>query len=179
MLDLAASKFRLKNGEPSEQDYQALEQCIVKLHELWGLAQLSFTPKMHSVLNHGLEHMRLYDGIGDTLEDDIEHLHQMSARIEARTSRMKNKGQQAFVHSEIEVVQICAMVKEKILESQATSKRAMKKRNQEACGITRARRAKEERDQGRAETLTSLNYHMHQQIKTCHEEKKDEQLRFT
>ncbi len=68
MLDLAASKFRLKNGEPSEQDYQALEQCIVKLHELWGLAQLSFTPKMHSVLHHGLEHMRLYDGIGDTLE---------------------------------------------------------------------------------------------------------------
>jgi len=179
MLDLAASKFRLKNGEPSEQDYQALEKCIVKLRELWGLAQLSFTPKMHSMLNHGLEHMRCYGGTGNTLEDDVEHLHQMSARIEAWTSRMKNKGQQAFVHSKIEVVQNCAMVKEKILELQAKSKRVMKKSNQEACGITRAKRAKEERDQGRAETLTSLNCHMHQQIKTCHEEKRDEQLRLT
>jgi hypothetical protein len=59
--------------------------------------------------------------------NDVEHLHQMSARIEAWTSRMKNKGQQAFVHSKMEAVQNCAMVKEKILESQATSKRVMKK----------------------------------------------------
>jgi len=176
MLDLAASKLRLKNGEPCQQDYQALEKCIEKLHELWALAQLNYTPKMHSILNHGLEHMRRYNGIGDTREDDVKRMHQMSARIEARTSRMKNKGQQSFVHSKIEVVQNCAMVQKKNLESQAASRRVMKKRNPEACTITRAKRAKAERDQGRAETLTSLDRHMHQQIRTSHEEKRDEQL---
>jgi hypothetical protein len=118
-----ASKLRLKNGEPRDEDYLVLQQCLEKLHELWGLAKLNFTPKMHSLLNHTPEHMRRFEGLGDTLEDDIEHMHQMSARIEARISRKKNKSQQAFVHSKIEVVQNCAIIQEKIAESQAASKR--------------------------------------------------------
>ncbi len=83
-LDFAASKLRLKNGAPGEEDYPDLEKILEKLHELWGLAQLNFAPKMHSLLNNGPERMCHFEGIGDTLEDDIEHMHQMSARIEAR-----------------------------------------------------------------------------------------------
>jgi hypothetical protein len=106
---------------------------------------------MHSLLNHGLEHMRRFDGIGDTLEDDIKHMHQMSARIELRI----------FMHSKIEVVQNFAIVQEKIVESKAISTRVMKRRNPEACANTRAKRAKEERDQRRAMTLTSIDNHTH------------------
>jgi hypothetical protein len=45
--------------------------------------------------------MRKSKRIGGMLEDDVEHIHQIAARIEARTSRMKNKAQQAFVYSKI------------------------------------------------------------------------------
>jgi hypothetical protein len=45
MLDFLASKLRLKNGEPREEDYQVLQKYLGKLHELWGLAKLNCTPK--------------------------------------------------------------------------------------------------------------------------------------
>jgi hypothetical protein len=137
---------------------------------------LNFTPKMHCLLNHGLEHMRRFGGIGDTLEDDVEHMHQISARIESRVSRMKNKGQQAYVHSKIEVIQNCAMVKDKIEESRAAAKRVTKNRNPEVCALTRAKKAKVERDQGRAETLASLEVNNHSEITRLHDERKAELL---
>jgi len=71
--------------------------------------------------------MRKYNGIGDTLEDDIEQIHQISAKIESRVSRMKNKGQQAHVHYKMEAIQNCSMVREKIQQSQLASKRVFKK----------------------------------------------------
>jgi len=39
------------------------------------------------------------------LEDDVEHIHQIAAKIEARVSRMKNKNAQANVHSKMEAMQ--------------------------------------------------------------------------
>jgi hypothetical protein len=93
---LCSFKVEVEKGEPGEEDYQVLEKCLEKLHELWGLAQLNFTPKMHSLVKHGPEHMHHFESIGDMLEDDIEHMHQMSARVEARISRMKNKSFSPF-----------------------------------------------------------------------------------
>jgi hypothetical protein len=159
-------------GEPQEDDYEVVQKCLSKIHELWTLAQLNFTPKMHSLLNHGVEHMRRFGGIGDTLEDDVEHLHQMAARIESRVSRMKNKGQQAFFHSKIEVVQNSALVKQKIEDSKMAAKRAIGKRNPELCAATRAKKAKVERDEERAKTLASLENHNHSQVLRLHDEKK-------
>jgi hypothetical protein len=157
-----------------------MRQCSCGNHQLMELEDhiktLNFTPKIHSLLKHGPEHMHCFEGIGDTLEDHIEHMHQMSARIEARISRMKNKNQQAFVHSKIEVVQNCALVQEKIAQSQAASKCVMKRRNPEACVITKGKRAKEERDKGRAETLASLDSHRLNEIKSFHDKKKSELL---
>ena len=141
MLDYLASKLRMKCGEPTKDDCQVVEKCLAKIHELWVLARLNFTPKMDSMLNHGLEHMRRFGGIGDTIEDDVEHLHQMSARIESRVSRMKNKGQQAFVHSKIEVVQNCAAVKQHIEDSKMAAKRVIINRNQDLCAVNSAKRA--------------------------------------
>jgi hypothetical protein len=100
--------------------------------------------------------MPCFGGIGDTLEDDVEYMHQMSARIESRVSRMKNEGQQAFVHCKIEFIQNCAKVKSKIEESQMAAKcHVTNNRNTELCALNRAKKAKVERDLGRAETLAS------------------------
>jgi hypothetical protein len=59
--------------------------------------------------------MRHLEGFGDTLEDDVEHMHQISARIEAGVSWMKNKDRQAFVHSKMEAIQLHAAVTEKFV----------------------------------------------------------------
>jgi hypothetical protein len=68
------------------------------------MANLSFTPKVHCLLSHAIHQMRCFEGIGDTLEDDVDHVHQISAHIEARVSRMKDKDKQALVHSKMEVI---------------------------------------------------------------------------
>ena len=59
---------------------------------------------IHGLLMHAVPQMRRLNGIGDTLEDDVERIHQISAKIESRVSRMKNKGQQAHVHSKMEAI---------------------------------------------------------------------------
>jgi hypothetical protein len=68
-----ASKLRMKYGEPKEDDYQLVRKCLEKVHELWSLAGLNFMLKMHSLLSCGFEHMMHFGGIGDTLQDDVEH----------------------------------------------------------------------------------------------------------
>jgi len=138
MLDYLASKFRMKCGEPTENDYQVVEECLAKIHELWVLAGL---------------------------------------KIESRVSRMKNKGQQAFVHSKIEVIQNCAAVKQHIEDSKMAAKRVIINRNQDLCAVSRAKRAKLERDEERAQTLTSLQHHNHSQVVRSHDERKAEMLR--
>ncbi len=70
------------------------------------------TPKVHSLLNHAVTQMRHFQGIGDMLEDNVERTHQISARIESRVLRMKNKAQQAMVHLNMKAIQNCNLVKD-------------------------------------------------------------------
>jgi hypothetical protein len=97
-LDLISSKIRLKNQVPEQLDYLTLEAALKNLDYLWKIAGLNYTPKVHSVLAHTMDQMKELEGIGDMLEDDVEHIHQIAACIESRNSRMKNKTQQDFVH---------------------------------------------------------------------------------
>jgi hypothetical protein len=115
-LDALTSIFRMRNGEPNEAHYAAAEKHLQNLFKLWSATNLNFTPKIHSILVHALEQVRFFHGIGDTLEDDIEHMHQISARIESRVSHMKNKDQQAYVHSRMESIQSNVAVVTKIEE---------------------------------------------------------------
>jgi hypothetical protein len=97
-LDLLMSKLRMKNGELQESDYVMVEKNLTNLHYLWTQANLRFAPKIHGLLSHAVKQMRHFQGIGDTLEDDVEQIHQLSAKIESRTSRMKNKGLRGLRH---------------------------------------------------------------------------------
>ena len=178
-LDSLTSKLRMKQGEPQENDFQLADAYLVNLHYLWTQANLSFTPKIHCLLNHAVEQMRKYSGIGDTLEDDVERIHQISAKIESRVSRMKNKGQQAHVHSKMEAIQNCSLVREKIEESQQASKRVFKKRNLDVCAVERGIGQKKERDESRAETQRYLEEKPHQQLLSNHDKKKAEMMNGT
>jgi hypothetical protein len=100
--------------------------------------------------------MRELQGIGDMLEDDVEHIHQIAARIESRTSRMKNKTQQAFVHSKIEAIQNSQDIAAKLEASQLQAKRQYKKRNPELDSVLRNTKLKIERDNSRLDTLKTV-----------------------
>ena len=84
---------------------------------------------MHSVLVNALEQMKQCPGIKYILEDDVEHIHQLAAKIEAQTSRMKDKTWQAFVHSKIEAIQNSNYIKAKLTASKEQGKRNSTKRN--------------------------------------------------
>jgi hypothetical protein len=152
------------------------EKHLRNLHYLWTQAKLSFTPKIHGLLSHAVPQMRHFHGFGDTLEDDVERIHQISAQIESPVSRMKNKGKQAHVHSKMEAIQNCNLVKEKIEASQTLSKRVFKKQNQELCAHERGKRLKIERDSSRSETMRFLEGNPHAPVISSHEMSKAEML---
>jgi hypothetical protein len=66
--------------------------------------------------------MKRCQGVRDMLEDDVEHIHQMAARIEMHTSRMANEAEQPFIRSEIEAIQKSTDIKMKIELSQQCAK---------------------------------------------------------
>ncbi len=65
----------MKHGEPQEEHYKIAEKALSNLDYMWKMAKLSFSPKMHCLLVHAIHQMQLFEGIGDTLEDDVEHMH--------------------------------------------------------------------------------------------------------
>jgi ethanolamine ammonia-lyase large subunit len=120
--------------------------------------------------------MRRFQGIGDTLEDDVERIHQVSEQIESRISRMKNKNQQAHIHSKMEAIQSSISVKEQIQASQLLAKRLFKKRNLQLCAIERAKKLKKERDDSQAETLLLVEQMPHMQLRRSHEIAKENMM---
>jgi hypothetical protein len=126
-LDALCSLLRMKNGEPQQQHFEKAETHLLNLRKLWQKASLSLTPKMHTLLNHSIQQMRAFEGIGDTMEDDVEMMHQISARIESRVGRMNNKGQQAFIHSKMESITSNVEVKGRIKQVKQETTRTFKK----------------------------------------------------
>jgi hypothetical protein len=175
-LDTISSKLRIKHGEVTEEDVTILEEAMVNLDYLWGKTDLSFTPKIHSAIAHAVEQVKRLEGIGDVLEDDLEHLHQTSAKITSCVSRMKNKDQQAFVYSKIEAKHNNIKVREKVESSKQSAKRQFKKRNMELDSTVRAVKAKKERDDSRVKTLKFVQRKVHFNLQKRHEIEKQEYL---
>jgi hypothetical protein len=121
----------MKYQEPETEGYYILERALPNLEYFWKVVNLSYTPKIQSILVHAFEQIKRCQGIGDMLEDSVEHIHQMAARIETCTSRMLNKAQQPFIHTKIEAIQNSTNIKMKIELSQQCAKQAFKWRNSE------------------------------------------------
>jgi 5-methylcytosine-specific restriction endonuclease McrBC GTP-binding regulatory subunit McrB len=81
--DIGYYLFQTKNeAEPQPQDYNTLQQAVGNLNYLWSKANLSYTPKIYTYLKHAINQMKRFNGIGDMLKDDVEHIHQKAAKIE-------------------------------------------------------------------------------------------------
>jgi hypothetical protein len=61
--------------------------------------------------------MKRFEGIGNIVEDDVEHIPQIVAKSQSRVSHIKNKNMQALAHSKIEALQNNQEVKEKVKKS--------------------------------------------------------------
>ena len=106
------------------------------------------------MLAHAVEQVERLKGIGDLLEDDLEHLNQTSKKNTERTSRIKNKNQQARSHSQMEAKLYNAEIITRTQQSQAESKRVYKRKRVDA--VQRAVIAKKERDEHRMETILTV-----------------------
>jgi hypothetical protein len=80
-LNTISSKLRMKHGEPQPQDYNILQQAMDNLYYLWSKANLNYTPKIHARLKHAINQMKRFNGIGDMLENDVEHIHQRQPKL--------------------------------------------------------------------------------------------------
>jgi hypothetical protein len=162
--------MRIKRGETNDEDCTILERALRQLDHLWSKAGLSFTPKIHGILYHALHQWKLLRGFGDMLEDDLEHLHQTSKRISDRTSRMRNKTQQAFSHSKIEAKlnnkEICAATSAVELDA----KRTFKKRKTDTCA--RGKDAKLERDNNCMTSLQTIEQKQHIKMVSFYDDEK-------
>jgi len=174
-MDLICSKIRIKRGELKGSDVAEVKRAKESLDYLWSSAGLSFTPKIHGVLAHAVEQVERLNGIGDLLEDDLEHLHQMSKKIADRTSRIKVKDQQARSHSQMEAKLNNSNIIMQMEKSQAESKRVFKRRRVDAA--ERAANAKKERDESRLETITSVEEKPYSRMVSLYESEKESLLR--
>ena len=104
------------------------------------------------------------------LEDDLEHLHQISKKIQDRTCRIKNMAQQALSHSQMEAKFNNKDIFEKTRESQLSSKRVYKKAR--TGSIERAAQAKIERDNSRIETLVEVEEKPYSRLVSFYENEK-------
>jgi hypothetical protein len=57
-LDKISSKNRIIHEEVKAKDIRVLEEAIVILVYLWTTSDLSFTPNIHSVIAHAVEHSK-------------------------------------------------------------------------------------------------------------------------
>ena len=110
------------------------------------------------------------------MEDDVKMMHQVAARIESHVSRMRNKDQQAFIHSKMESIVSNIEVNGKVKQVEKETKRIFKKRNAECCACFRAKKLKEERDEKRNQTAEVVQKSEYGNLITTHKKAVAEKL---
>ncbi len=48
----------MRYNEPQQEDHYIFERVLTNLDYLWKVANLSYTPKIHSILVHALDQMK-------------------------------------------------------------------------------------------------------------------------
>jgi len=90
LLDGAFSGLR--TVDPTREQCNLTEEFIQKPMEAWREMGFSVTPKAHVFETHAIKQMRTYvGGLGEKLEDWLEHHHQIGHRLEQRFRGMKDR----------------------------------------------------------------------------------------
>jgi hypothetical protein len=165
MLDVQLTTFEIKGrgcvyiqiGSWSKSTHflrKPIDIFLIALRVGWEAAHLSHMPKLHSLLMHAVPQVKMFGGIGDILEDDIEKMHQIASWTESRVSRLKTANGRALAEAKIEAMSHNNLVKMHVEESQNLSKRNLadtKPRADDKKFIERSKRHKK-----RSEVITNL-----------------------
>jgi hypothetical protein len=172
-IDQLSSKLRMNYGEPKEEDYNTAEMALKNLDYLWSTATLGLTPKLHSLINHAVKQMRKIGGFGDMLEDDVEMIHQIAGRFEARSSSIKSHEMRALSHAKMEAVSHNKEMQMHIKQSQIQSKRklSINKKHENL------KRLKLERDEASQETIREVQNQPYAKYISAYDSMKEEHMK--
>jgi hypothetical protein len=62
-LDIITAKLQIKSGNADDDACNTLERSLGNLKILWNAANLSHTPKVHSLLHHAPKQMQKFKGL--------------------------------------------------------------------------------------------------------------------
>jgi hypothetical protein len=161
-LDAITAKLRIKSGCAEDDDCSTLERSLGNPKQLWNAANLSHTPKVHSLLTHAPKQMRKFKGIGDLLEDDVEKMHQIAGNFESQSSRLKSATGRAVAQAKME---------EHMQLLQQISKR---KSDVDDIKKQKGKVLKTEHDQKQPESLDKIEQNPIPKLITAYEKLKDE-----
>jgi hypothetical protein len=150
-----------------------LERSLGNLKKLWNAANLSHTPKVHSLLHHATKQMQKFEGIGDLLEDDVEKMHQIAGNFEARSSRLNSATGRAVAQSKMEAISHNNLVQQQMQHSQQLSKRKLDVNNSDT-KKERIKVSKTERDQKRVEVVPEIENKPFPKLITAYEKLKED-----
>ena len=105
----------------------------------WHSVGLSFTPKVHGILDHSIMQMHKIGGFSDMLEDDIELMHHISGRFEWQVSWMKSDARKAESHAKMESKLHNRDVEQKQRQINENAKQNFKQRNHALIGEEQAK----------------------------------------
>ena len=79
--------------DPTEEEIKELERNIAILENRWRKAKLAVTPKAHLTFTHLIGDVRLYRGLADKQEQELERRHQLQKKWSnrLRNIRLTNK----------------------------------------------------------------------------------------
>ena len=155
-LDVVTKNLRIISGKANENNYKALETAFIALRNSWEAANLSHTPKLHSLITHALPQMRMFGGIGDILEDDVEKMHQIAGRSESRVARLKSATNRALAEAKIEAISKNCQVKQHVERSKQVAKRKFSDQEARLSVADKKKSLKSERDHKQLQTVTAL-----------------------
>ena len=79
-----------------------MNKSLSNFDKLWRLVGLSFTPKVHNLLDHDSKQMHEIGGFSDMLEDDVKLMHQTLGRFEWHLSQLTSNTRKAESHAKME-----------------------------------------------------------------------------
>ena len=75
----------------TEEEMNKAEHCIGELEKKWNDLELSHTPKLHILVDHTIDQVRLFGGVAGLAEDFVEKKHQIGKRLDHITARISSQ----------------------------------------------------------------------------------------
>lgn len=146
LLDPIFSVLNTHRHEYNMEKVQLLKNNLELLRKKWNSLQLSFTPKVHTLLDHSPYLFETLKGFAHMSEERLERAHQSKARVDARLVRLRNLSMQDKLraqHGHMEL-KACYKVEQKIVMEKQKRNLKRSKREENAANLKKIKEEKRE-----------------------------------